>query len=113
MRAFFAGASRQTADSDASLRRRVELSPDVLFETDAEGSLVFLGGASLALLGRPPAECLHKSLAGLLAEESRPALMALLRRETTVSRRPCVRIARPDERTDGRCCRQCLPTPAA
>ncbi len=88
------------ADSDASLRRRVELSPDVIFETDAEGTLVFLGGASLALLGRPPADCLHKSLAALMAKESRPALMALLRRETTVSCRLRVRMARPDG-TDG------------
>jgi two-component system, sensor histidine kinase and response regulator len=96
MRAFFAGTSEPTADLDAALRRRVELSPDIIFETDAEGSLVFLGGASLALFGRAPAECLNKSLAGLLAEESRPAIMALLRRENAASRRLRVRVARPD-----------------
>ncbi len=96
MRAFFAGTSEPTTDLDAALRRRIELSPDIIFETDAEGSLVFLGGASLALFGRPPAECLHKPLAGLLAEESRPAITALLRRENAASRRLRVRVMRPD-----------------
>jgi two-component system, sensor histidine kinase and response regulator len=100
MRAFFTGASGSAADSDALLRRRVEQLPCVIFETDAQGSLVFLGGAALAILGRPPADCLHKPLPGLVAEESRPALTALLRRESAGSRKLRVRIPRPDG-TDG------------
>ena len=88
MRAFF--------DSDAGLRRRVELLPDVIFETDAGGALVFLGGAAIAMLGRPPNECLRAPLLDLVAQDSRPALADLLTRKSAAPRRLRVRLARAD-----------------
>ncbi len=95
MRAFFAGASGPPADADALLGRRVELLPQVIFETAADGSLVYLGGAALATLGRAPADCLHRPLAELVAEESRPALTALLHQDSGGSRKLRVRITQP------------------
>jgi len=95
MRAFFTGALAD-AGADAGMRRRIELLPDVVFEVDANGSLMFLGGASMAMLGREPGECLHLPLSELLVPEYRSALAAILRRETALPQKLRVRVRRRD-----------------
>jgi PAS domain S-box-containing protein len=87
---------RASYDTDSGLRRRVELLPDVIFETDAAGALVFLGGAALALLGRPPSDCLRTPLLELLAPDSRAALADLLSQKSTGPRRLRIRLAHAD-----------------
>jgi two-component system, sensor histidine kinase and response regulator len=95
MRAFFTGALAD-AGADAGMRRRIELLPDVVFEVDANGSLMFLGGASITMLGRQPGECLHLPLSELVAPEHRPALAEILRRDTPYPRKLRVRVLRRD-----------------
>jgi len=95
MRAFFT-ATLADAGADARMRRRIELLPDVIFEVDANGSLLFLGGASITMLGRQPGECLHLPLCDLVAPEHRPALAAILRREAPLARKLRVRVLRKD-----------------
>jgi two-component system sensor histidine kinase/response regulator len=95
MRAFFTGALAD-AGADAGMRRRIELLPDVVFEVDASGSLMFLGGASIAMLGRQPGECLHLPLSDLVVPEHRPALAAVLRRQPALAQKLRVRVRRRD-----------------
>jgi two-component system, sensor histidine kinase and response regulator len=83
-------------DKDAELRRRVELLPEIIFETDAGGALVFVGGAAIAMLGRPLDECLHVPLLELVAPDCRPALADLLSLKAAGPRRLRVRLARAD-----------------
>lgn len=83
-------------DTDDGLRRRVELLPEVIFETDAGGALVFVGGAVLATLGRPADELARAPLLELVAPDCRPALADLMSFKGAASRRLRVRLARPD-----------------
>src|ERR1022692_5253871 len=87
---------RAIYDTDPGLRRRIELLPDVIFETDAAGALVFLGGAALAMLGRPPDDCLRAPLLELVAPDSGAALADLLNQKSARPRRLRVRVARAD-----------------
>jgi PAS domain S-box-containing protein len=84
------------SDADAGMRRRIELLPEVIFETDAGGALVYVGGAAIAMLGSPPDECLHTPLLELVAPDCRGALADLLSLKAAGPRRLRVRLARAD-----------------
>jgi two-component system sensor histidine kinase/response regulator len=83
-------------DTDDGLRRRVELLPEIIFETDAGGALLFVGGAVLGMLGRPAADYAGVPLQELLAPDCRPALADLLSLKGAGPRRLRVRLARAD-----------------
>lgn len=49
-------------EAETRMRRRVELLAEIVFETDAQGRLVFLNGAWRCALGREPDACLGRGL---------------------------------------------------
>jgi two-component system, sensor histidine kinase and response regulator len=83
-------------DTDDGLRRRVELLPEVLFETDPSGALVFVGGAVLATLGKRAHEYVRTPLLELVAPDCRPALADLLSQNGAGLRSLRVQLVRAD-----------------
>lgn len=73
-------------ESEARMRRRVELLTEVVFETDAEVQLVFLNNAWTKTLGHAPEACLGRPLVGI-AELARRA-EALCRQGRVADVRP-------------------------
>ena len=59
--------------AEKRMRRRVEMLSEAVFESDADGRIVFMNPASRSIFGREPQECLGRSLAELLVEEDREA----------------------------------------
>jgi PAS domain S-box-containing protein len=55
------------------MRRRVEMLSEAVFESDADGRIVFMNPASRSIFGREPQDCLGRSLAELLVEEDHAA----------------------------------------
>ena len=71
-------------ESDDRMRRRVNLLADVIFETDAGGSLIFLSDAWRDLTGREPTESLGEPILDHLIEEDRAELSRLFADPTSV-----------------------------
>jgi PAS domain S-box-containing protein len=59
--------------AEKRMRRRVEMLSEAVFESGADGRIVFMNPASRSIFGREPQECLGRSLAELLVEEDREA----------------------------------------
>ena len=80
------------------MRRRVELLAEVLFETDADGRLVFLNGAWRCALGHEPDACLGQPLEDFVVDEDWETVAGALRAERVSSPelRPVVRVRRAD-----------------
>ena len=59
--------------AEKRMRRRVEMLSEAVFESDADGHIVFMNPAARSIFGREPQDCLGRSLADLLVEEDRAA----------------------------------------
>lgn len=80
------------------MRRRVEMLAEVLFETDADGRLVFLNGAWRCALAHEPDACLGRRLTEFVLDEDREIVDAAVRVEriSAPESRPVVRVRRAD-----------------
>ncbi len=74
-------------DSEHRMRRRVELLSEVVFETDDDGSLVFLNGAWHNLTGHEVRASLGSQLIDFFPEENQAALSGVLSALSTVPQR--------------------------
>jgi PAS domain S-box-containing protein len=83
-------------ESENRMRRRVELLSEIVFETDAAGTLLFLNAAWHTLLGRDPEVCLGHRLLDFAFAEDRPALAAALGAGTPARGTLRVRLWRAD-----------------
>ncbi len=84
-------------ESENRMRRRIELLLDVVFETDAQGRLVYLNNAWRTLLGGEPALALGQSLIEFFTAPARPYLHALLHDPDPQRIRKVLRLNRMDE----------------
>jgi two-component system sensor histidine kinase/response regulator len=85
-------------EAEVRMRRRVELLAEVLFETDADGRLVFLNGAWRCALGHEPDACLGQPLEDFVVKEDWETVAGALRAErvSAPELRPVVRVRRAD-----------------
>ncbi|MCU0482996.1 MAG: GAF domain-containing protein [Chloroflexi bacterium] len=58
------------AESEARYRQLVSTSPDVVWETDAEGTFTFVSDGCLALIGVPPSQVVGRSFADIVSPVS-------------------------------------------
>ncbi len=86
-------------ESEARMRRRVELLTEIVFETDAAGGIVFLNGAWAKVMLQSVSDCLQHRLVEFVHPDDVPTVLQLFAAATagTVeASRPLVRMARAD-----------------
>ena len=83
-------------ESENRMRRRVELLSDAVFETDAEGKLVFLNSAWQQLTGSTPKECIGDQVAGYFPADQQPAIERVMSDRSGTPQRLVARMDRPD-----------------
>ena len=85
-------------EAEARMRRRVELLAEIVFETDADGRLVFLNDAWRSSLGYEPDACLGRSLRDFVEPDdwSVCAQTLAIERLAAPELRPTIRIRRED-----------------
>ena len=81
-------------ESENRMRRRVELLADVVFETDADGRLVFLNPAWEGMFGLPARDCEGREVVGFLPTDQRDAVRALLADRSGTPHRLVTRVDR-------------------
>lgn len=59
-------------DAENRMRRRIDALSEIVFETDADGALVFLNPAWTRALGYPLDECLGRTLCSFVFDDDRP-----------------------------------------
>ena len=82
--------------SENRMRRRIELLSEIVFETDREGTLIFLNGAWTKSLGFPVDPCIGELLSKFVREEDRALFEAIIHgsASTVSSGRPQLRFPR-------------------
>jgi PAS domain S-box-containing protein len=70
--------SEALLEAEHRSRRRVELLSEVIFETAADGGLVYVNGAWRGIFGEEPRDCLGLDIRDYLEPDSRAAFEALL-----------------------------------
>jgi PAS domain S-box-containing protein len=86
-------------EAEHRMRRRVELLSEVVFETDAEGRLVFVNGAWARVMTQPVDGCLSRHLVAFVAPADVPQVLHRLRTldaDVPAHERPLVRMLRLD-----------------
>lgn len=86
-------------EAEHRMRRRVELLSEVVFETDAEGRLVFVNGAWARVMTQPVEKCLDRHLVAFVAPADVPQVLHRLRTldaDIPPHERPLVRMLRLD-----------------
>ena len=87
-------------ESEARMRRRVELLTEIVFETDAAGGIVFLNGAWAKVMLQAVGECLQHRLVEFVHPDDVPTVLQLFAAATTAGTaepdRPLVRMGRAD-----------------
>jgi len=87
-------------ESEARMRRRVELLTEIVFETDAAGRIVFLNGAWAKVMLQAVGECLQHRLVEFVHPDDVPTVLQLFAAAATARTaepdRPLVRMARAD-----------------
>ena len=86
-------------ESEARMRRRVELLSEIVFETDAAGGLVFLNGAWAKVMLQPVSECLQRRLVEFVHPEDVPTVLqqfATATAGTVEPDRALIRMSRAD-----------------
>ena len=86
-------------EAEHRMRRRVELLSEVVFETDADGRLVFVNGAWARVMSQPVDGCLHRYLVAFVAPADVPQVLHRLRTldaDVPAHERPLVRMLRLD-----------------
>ncbi len=86
-------------DSEHRMRRRVEFLSDVVFETDEDGSLVFLNEAWQTVVGLEAKSCLGSQLSEFFPPENRPGVVDFLRLEASGAKRLRTHLIRNDGTT--------------
>ncbi|MFN8622972.1 MAG: ATP-binding protein [Chloroflexota bacterium] len=89
-------------EAENRMRRRVELLTEVVFETDAGGSLVFLNGAWATATGHPVEGCIGRPLRDFVHEADWPVCAAAFSGDEpspdSLQPRPVIRVQRADAR---------------
>lgn len=83
-------------ESENRMRRRLEMLADVVFETDAEGCLVFLNPAWAAMVGEPAQQCLGRRFADFVPADQVPEVSRLLADRSGNPQRIVLRLDRSD-----------------
>ena len=83
-------------ESENRMRRRLQMLADAVFETDADGGLVFLNDAWQPLVGLPTQECLGQSVVDYFPADQRPSVRDALSDDTGNAQQLVVRVDRPD-----------------
>jgi PAS domain S-box-containing protein len=86
-------------ESENRMRRRVELLADAVFETDADGRLVFLNSAWQQVMGLPVGDCKGQDVAGYFPPDQQAAVREVLGDRSGDARRLVARVDRPDGTT--------------
>jgi len=83
-------------ESENRMRRRVELLADAVFETDADGLLVFLNSAWANVMGLPTEGCKGHPVVGYFPEDQQAAIRSVLEDRSGHPQRHVARVDRPD-----------------
>ncbi len=83
-------------ESENRIRRRLELLADVVFETDADGCLVYLNAAWRTLLGEDPAGSIGRQLVDVFPESEQATVAGLLTPGCAQARQVLVRLDASD-----------------
>jgi PAS domain S-box-containing protein len=86
-------------ESENRMRRRVELLADAVFETDADGRLVFLNSAWSPVMGLPVDACKGHAVVGYFPLDQQPAVRSVLEDRSGHPQRLVARVDRPDGTT--------------
>ena len=83
-------------ESENRMRRRVELLADAVFETDADGHLVFLNSAWSQVTGLPTEGCKGHPVVDYFPEDQQSAIRSVLEDRSGHPQRHVARVDRPD-----------------